>query len=770
MERRSYAFKHLRRASGIVSVRLAKPLLVVAFVSSLMWRAAAAQNQLPPGQAQALQQAILQNPALADQLRNRLMSSGMTPDQIRARLAASGYPSNLLDAYLGPPSQAGQGAQPGAPELAAFEALGLSVSFPSELIRPDTGAVPTAGEAVSPESLRVGNYVFGVDVFHRGTTQFLPVLAGPVPPDYHVGPGDQLVLILTGDIESAYALSVTREGFMLIPGAGQMFVSNLTLDQLRGVLYTRLGKVYSSVRPGADAKTHLDVSVTRVRVNQVYVVGEVKQPGAYQLSALGTALSAIYVAGGVTARSNMRHIQVRRQEKVVATVDLYDYLLRGEKGDDIRLETGDVVFVPLHGTRAQITGAVLRPAVYELKPGEGLPDLLRAAGGFGSDAALDRLAIYRIVPLAARGSGPFPRSVVDVQLPVRQGDLADPPGHAADQSAGAVVIPTVGLENGDSVVVDAIPSLDNSYYVTITGPVNKPGRYPWRAGMTLRQLLIQARGPRAWADLNEAEIARLPADRSQGQLAQTIHVPLDSTYLTGRDSAGRYIGPPGPAFSAMGAAEVTLEPYDDVLIRIQSGFSLQRSVTLGGEVRFPGTYVLASGKDRLGDVMDRAGGLTARAYPEGIRFIRQDNVGRINVDLPRALKERDSRYNIALRDGDSIVVPEYQASVRVMGAVNAPISVLWEKGRDLAYYLSAAGGTNYKAEISRISVQYANGDVRTRSTTLVVFHGDPVPGPGSVVVVPERDMSARKPDIVTVLGVLAQLVAATVTLVVVTKK
>jgi protein involved in polysaccharide export with SLBB domain len=229
-------------------------------------------------------------------------------------------------------------------------------------------------EALRAESLATGNYVFGVDVFRRSTTQFLPTLAGPVPPDYTLGPGDHLVLILTGELEFAYSLQVTREGFVLIPQVGQLFVANLTLDQLRDVLYARLGRVYSGVRRGPDATTRFDISVASVRINQVYVVGEVKQPGAYQLSALGTVLTSLYAAGGVTDRADLRHIEVRRLDKPENTVDLYDYLLHGEKRGDIRLQTGDVVFVPLHGTRAQVTGAVPRPAIYELKAAETLVD------------------------------------------------------------------------------------------------------------------------------------------------------------------------------------------------------------------------------------------------------------------------------------------------------------------------------------------------------------------------------------------------------------
>jgi len=307
--------------------------------------------------------------------------------------------------------------------------------------------------------------------------------------------------------------------------------------------------------------------------------------------------------------------------------------------------------------------------------------------------------------------------------------------------------------------------------VAIAGAVNKPGRYPWRDGMTLRELVVTARGPKVGAYLKEAEIARLPEDRSTGRLAETLRVPLDSTYLLGRDSAGRYIGPPGTAFPAKGTPEIPLRPYDNVLLLRQPEFELQRTVTLVGQVRFPGTYALTARDERLADVIDRAGGLTPVAYPDGVRFIRiAGSVGRLNVDVPRALHERGSRYNIILQTGDSITIPEFQPSVQVTGAVNSPGSVLWMRGADLNYYLSAAGGLSYKADKGRVSVRAANGEVRTRHRTLLLFGSDPTPGPGSEVLVPAKDSTAHGTDPVAVLGIVAQIIAATVTLVVVARR
>src|SRR5437588_7205893 len=232
----------------------------------------------PPAQAQsALQQAVQQNPGLPDMIRQRLQQSGLTAEQVRARLSASGYAPNLLDAYLGAAAP-GQGAPvPGALELSAIQALGLPVE--QSYLPIDSGFIRTRG--AGPASR-----VFGVDVFHRSTTQFLPLLSGPVPPDYRLGAGDQLVLILTGDVELAYTLQVTREGFMLIPQVGQVFVSNLTLDQLCDVLFARLGRVYSGVKRGPGATTRFDITVANVRANQVYVVGEVTQTGGWRRGSL----------------------------------------------------------------------------------------------------------------------------------------------------------------------------------------------------------------------------------------------------------------------------------------------------------------------------------------------------------------------------------------------------------------------------------------------------------------------------------------------------
>src|SRR5436190_5402869 len=692
-------------------------------------------------------QQALQQPGVSDQVRSRIAQSGLTPDQIRARLTASGYPSTMLDAYLTPTTGGAVGTAPTEAELAAIQALGLP-PMAQDILTPDTGLIRLAGAgggAAAPSE------VFGVDVFRRSTTQFMPLLSGPVPPDYRLGPGDNLVLILTGDVELTYSLPITREGFILIPQVGQVHVANLTLDQLRDVLYTRLGRVYSGVKRGSGATTQFDVTVANVRANQIYVVGEVGQPGAYQISSLGTVFTALYAAGGVTDLARLRGVEVQRGGRTIAILDLYDYLLRGDTRSDIRLETGDVIFVPLREARVRVTGAVVRPAVYETRPNETLYDIVKAAGGFRPEAALERVKVDRILPGDARSTQTTARVTIDV--PLANG-----------------LVPPFRLEDGDVVRVDALAEAADQYAVAVTGMVQQPGNYPWHPGMTLRELMTLARGPKIGVDLREAEIARLPADRSKGQLATTLRVPLDSTYLFERDSAGQFIGPPGIEFPAHGTPEVTLAAYDNVLIFKQPDFELQRMVTITGEVMFPGTYALRSKDERLADVVRRAGGLTPRAYQDGIAFFRSvNNHGRLNIDLHHAMKDSTSRDNVIMQPGDSVRIPEYQPSVRVYGAVNSPGSVLFKKGQSLDYYLSAGGGYTRLAEKGAVSVRFANGEVRTRHKGFL-SSSDPEPGPGSEVFVPPKDLTAPHTDYVALFAAIAQILASTVAIIVVAKQ
>jgi protein involved in polysaccharide export with SLBB domain len=697
---------------------------------------------VPPGLTPTQIEALRRNP---EQIRQQIQQSGLSPEQIRARLRAAGYPESLLDAYL-TSGQTGLAApEPDMASLAALEALGMPFAVAQALLPPDTGMV---------EHRLAPSRVFGVDVFRRSTTQFLPLLAGPVPPDYRLGPGDILLLILTGDVELTHTLSVSRDGFVLIPQVGQVPVTNLTLDQFREVLFTRLGPVYSGVRRGANATTRFGVSVANVRTTQVYVVGEVIQPGAYQLSALGTALTALYAAGGVTEEGSVRRIEIRRNGALLDSLDLYDYLLRGDARGDIRLETGDVIFVPVRGPRVDLSGAVVRPAIYETRAGETAADVIAAAGGLAPNADLTGMIIFRHLSAGERGPGHVARAALRVAFGIGGGD--DP---ASDDHP---LIPDVEMRDGDSAVVHEAPNISQGLSVWITGVVNRAGRFPWRPGMTLRDLMLLAGGPAIGADLRAAWVARMPLVREGGALADTLQVPMDSSYILDRQRDGSYAGPPGPSFAPAGAApEFLLEPFDEVLVVRQPRFQLfQRYVTIFGEVMVPGAYPLTHKDTRMSDLVARAGGLLPDAYAEGARFyrlfeysglgdtaqrtvttdttipmVRLRNRDQVNVSLAQALARPRSAADVTLQPGDSLFVPQYIPTVRVSGAVVAPTSVQYVAGKDAMYYLENAGGFSANADAGRTVVRQANGSARTRSKFLF-WSSWPQPGPGAEVFVP----------------------------------
>ena len=816
-----------------------------------------------PSPAQA--QALLQNrPDLVQQLRSRIQTSGLTPAQVRARLRAEGYPETLLDAYIeGTGTSADSSLAVGEDVFAAVRALGIADSLGVDSLRA-IGAgrrrLNEFGEPVEDDSLATdslprdprtarlirrttelrrqkadsGFTVFGMDIFDRGSTQFDPNLAGPVDANYRLGPGDRLVLILTGDVQASYQLQVTREGFVVIPEVGRLDVANLTLGQLDDLLYSRLGRVYSGVRRGGGT-TRFSVSVSGLRSNQVWVVGSVERPGSYRISSAGTALTALYAAGGPTLNGSMREIDLQRGGQTIASFDLYDYLLKGDASRDLRLQTGDVVFVRPAGARVRLWGEVARPATYELRSTETLADLIRAAGGFLPTAERRRVQIERILPPAVRRSVGSDRVIREVASDSVTGDVAAEPlqagdvvrvfelpgrarsrvavlgnvwqpgpvGFAAgmrlsealrlagglkpDAYLGQVLVSrlqpdstraqlraalrdTTGaaindltLADGDEIRVFSTTEFRPTRYVVISGAVRKKGRFPYREGMTLRDLVLQAGGLQESALLEEAEIARLPENRAGGKTAESIRVALDSTYIFERGPDGRYLGPPGLPVRQQGAAEVLLRPYDQVLILQQPDWELARSVVLTGEVKYPGRYTLKSKTERLTDVIQRAGGLTSEAYPGGTVFTRKQNdLGRIGLDVPRVLKDAKHRDNLVLQDGDSLDVPQLVAVVNVRGAVNSPVAVAYIPGRNLDYYVSAAGGTNRKGDLRRAYVTQPNGKVEARrGRGVFVPEAVPKPQPGALVYVPEKD-PAEKKDYIGMAGSVAQVLASIV--------
>jgi protein involved in polysaccharide export with SLBB domain len=392
----------------------------IVLATALLGLSVPANAQVPDTAGlEQLRQGLQSGQLTPEVLRARIQASGMSLDEVRQGLRALGYPENLLDQYLG------QGAGAGAPALTTAQVedvlrrLSIAPLDPfmvdSLYLLPDTLAVDSllldSLAMVEPIELPV----FGRSLFERASTQFMPVKMGPVPANYRIGPGDELVLILTGDVQEVYSLAVTREGFVVIPNVGRVSVNGLTMEQLRNALFTYLGQVYSGGMRGSEATTFFEVSLASLRRNQVFVIGEVERPGAYEVSSVSTALDALYQAGGPAQNGSFRNIEIRRGEETVAELDLYEYLTQGAAVGDVPLDQGDVVFIPVRSRRVEIDGNVIRPGIYELREEEGLRALLDMAGGIEPEADLRRIQIDRVLPPDEREPG-VARRVFDVNV------------------------------------------------------------------------------------------------------------------------------------------------------------------------------------------------------------------------------------------------------------------------------------------------------------------------------------------------------------------
>ena len=335
----------------------------------------------------------------------RIGASGLTPDQIRARLAAAGYPPNFLDPYLSG-SDTTKAVSPGGNVLEAVQLLGIMGQTDLDSLLAMTDSARAVMDSIRADSLKKaggGLRVFGLEIFRKSNSVFLPNLGGPVDENYRLGPGDVLVLVLTGDVELAYYPRGHPGGVHRHPPGG---------PALRGQP-DRCSRCASCSTPGSARSTPACGAARgpprsstspwpRSRTNQIFVVGEVSAapaPTRWPAPAPCSRRSTPRAASRRTA--SFRRIDVRRGGKLVDSLDLYDYLLRGDNSNDIRLETGDVVFVGVHEARVKATGQLVRPAIYELRPTETLRDLIYFAGGFTADALRRRVQIDRILPPSA---------------------------------------------------------------------------------------------------------------------------------------------------------------------------------------------------------------------------------------------------------------------------------------------------------------------------------------------------------------------------------
>ena len=558
---------------------------------------------------------------------------------------------------------------------------------------------------------------FGYDVFRTPATTFAPVEDAPVGPDYVLGPGDSLTIYVWGLVESVFSATVNRNGEIFVPRAGTLKVWGLTFEKAEQLVRDQLAKVYTGFQ--------VSVTLGRLRTIRVFVVGSVARPGSYTLSPLSTVTNALFAAGGPTKQGTLRRIQLLRNNRTESEVDFYDFLLRGERKGDVRLESGDTVFVPQIGPVVALVGRVNHPAIYELKAEMRMADLLTLAGGVTPRGFLERVQIERFQ--ANRD-----RVVLDFDLLgfYQRGQEENNPL----------------LKNGDLVRVFPV---DLRIYnaASLEGLVKRPGRYALRPGMRVADLLVKDElFPDAYLD--RAEIVRVREDLG------TEIIPFNI-----RDA---WAGKPD--------ANIELKPLDRVVVRSQ--MRPVEEVVVTGMVKRPGQYAITRG-ERLSDLIQRAGGFEPGAFPRGAVFTRRAvrnaeqqqlekfvrtqeqsllaetsavtagasqltaenkgdvasaqaavfsqrrellrslaaavTLGRVAIRLDDAvLKQRT--WDIELEDGDTLYIPPQPKSVLVLGAVRNSTALLFTGAMERPdFYIAQAGGPTREADLDQMYVLKPDG-------------------------------------------------------------
>jgi polysaccharide export outer membrane protein len=768
--------------------------------------------------------------------------SNLTPQQIQQKAAEMGY--NIDTTQIREAEQA-QKAQAPAPSQASVVVTPpppppkSAYTVASFVDRPGAGDLPA----------------FGYDVFTYSPTTFQPALNVPTPMNYVVGPGDELIISLWGETQLVQDLVVSKNGDVYIPNVGLINVGGLTLDQVKQKLYDRLSQVYASLKVTAKGgpQTHMNVSTGQLRSVKIYVLGEVNKPGGYTLPALSSAFTALYYSGGPTINGTLRNVEVLRGGKIIADIDLYNYLLTGDQSEDIRLNDEDIIFVPPVGKRVAVYGGVFRPAIYELKNGESLKDLLSFAGGLTFKAYFQTIHINRVIPFQQRDlyrnnilnidlnfssvdalekstyslddgdvvNIPFINEVPENKVSIT-GDVRQPGTYELTDSAMTVsdliikadslfpdafldkallirTLPSekkeavsfnlrkalmgnpddnVVLRNRDSVIVYKDSSFFPTRTVEISGEVRKPGVYTRLENMTLTDLIVNAGGLTDLATTRNIEVTRM----------DTVNSNVFATKFT--------VSLPEDYWNVPREKDFLLQDYDRVLVKADSSKQFMRTVTVSGEVVFPGTYTILYRGEKLSDFIRRAGGFKSTAYTEGMYVLRSNpalNIfkpvpipdttllrifqGQPLIDRSQFAREYSSRipiswkdieedstsiYNLELMPGDNVIVPKDPQTVTVAGDVGVPSTVPYRKGEGLSYYIKQAGGYTTTSAKGGEIVVLPNGKKWERSGWF--FIKDPDILAGSVIYVPSEiktpsaDIWPFIRDIITVVSSTAVLI------------
>lgn len=515
------------------------------------------------------------------------------------------------------------------------------------------------------------NKVFGRNIFNTRNLTFEPSVNLATPPNYRLGPGDEVIIDIWGTSQNTIRQQISPDGTINIEKIGPVNLSGMTVSEANEYLKRVLGKTYSGL-DALDGTLEIRLTLGNARTIQINVMGEVIQPGTYALSSFSTVFHALYRAGGVNEIGSLRNVQVTRNGKTVAKVDVYDFIMKGKTQDDIRLQEGDVIIVPAYEALVQISGNVKRPMKFEMKKNETLATLINYAGGFSADAYTRSLRVvrqngeeYEINTVKEIDYSAYPMRNGDVvtaeailnrftnKLEVRgavyrpgiyqlNGEINtvralvnEAKGLMGDAFTNRAVLqreredltteiisvdvrsimagtsPDIPLQKNDILYIPSIHDLEDRGDVAIFGEVAKPDSYSYSDNMTLEDLIIRAGGLRESASTVRVDVSRRIKDPK-------------STHST--DSIGQmFTFALKDGFVIDGEQGFTLQPYDQVFVRRSPGYQAQQNVQVTGEVIFGGTYAMTTTEERLSDLVKKAGGATPKAYLRGAKLIRVAN-------------------------------------------------------------------------------------------------------------------------------------------------
>lgn len=646
--------------------------------------------------------------------------------------------------------------------------------------------------------------VFGRDIFNTKLLSFEPNMNIATPQNYVVGPGDEVIVDIYGASQKSEQLTVSPDGDITVPGFGPIKVSGLTVAATQSKIRRTLGSRYAS--------SSLKVSLGQTRSMMVNVMGEVKAPGTYTLSAFATVFHALYMAGGINDLGTLRNIKVYRGGKLITVVDVYEYILNGRLAGNVRLHENDVIVVGPYDCLVGIQGNVKRPMFYEMRPTESVSTIVKYAGGFTGDAykkavrlirkSGERYSVHTVeefdmatfkltdgdaitvdgminryenmveIKGAVFRPGQFElgkqittvRSLIEaaggltedaftsrgVMYRMKEDrTLETMPIDIAGVMAGTMA--DIPLKNEDVLFVPTQTERISERTVTINGEVFSPGTFQFAYNETIEDLIVRAGGLTDAASLAKVDVSRRIVDPNAtvktSEIAKTFTFSLKDGLVIEGDR------------------NFVLEPYDVVSVRRSPAFSTARTITVDGEVNYEGNFTLENKKMRLSDAVKMAGGVTDAAYLHGARLVRVlndeervrqqatldairniltergDSIASaklqlgdtyvVGIELDKAVQNPGGEYDILLREGDRIFVPEYNASVKIAGDVLFPNTVSYIAGKGYKYYIEQAGGWGNRAKKSKTFIVYQNG-------TIGLAHKGAKPEPGCEIIVPSK--------------------------------